>query len=177
MKSFRVFSIAQILLASLVFIQTASAQVASNPPYAIEQSVIANGGGSSSSLSGSVFKVEGAIGQSIAAQASNSPFTITSGFWTAPAFFAPTAALVTVGGRVMTASGRGIRNVAVKLTGASGATRVAYTTAFGYYRFANVAAGETYIFSLSSKRFAFNEIVRVVEINQDASDINFTAND
>jgi hypothetical protein len=53
---------------------------------------------------------------------------------------APTAA--SVSGRVMTASGRGIRNVIITMTDSQGNERTATTSSVGYYRFDNIAAGK-----------------------------------
>ncbi len=87
--------------------------------------------------------------------------------------FAPTAATVSVSGRAMTASGRGIRNVAIHLTDASGNVRTAITTSFGYYRFEEVAAGETYIITASGRRYTFVQQSRVLNINEDTDAVNF----
>ncbi|CAN5439737.1 hypothetical protein BH20ACI1_BH20ACI1_14230 [soil metagenome] len=89
---------------------------------------------------------------------------------------APTAASVSIGGRVMTASGRGIRNVYITLTDSNGNNRLAVSTAFGYYRFEDVAAGETYIISASAKQYTFSQPTQVLNINEDADGINFIAN-
>ncbi|MCA1637887.1 MAG: carboxypeptidase regulatory-like domain-containing protein [Acidobacteria bacterium] len=90
---------------------------------------------------------------------------------------APTAASVTVGGRVMTTSDRGIRNVVVTMTDSQGNTRTTKTTSFGYYRFTDVAAGETYIFTARAKRFAFANNTQVHSIMEDINNINFVVND
>ncbi|MDQ3373504.1 MAG: carboxypeptidase-like regulatory domain-containing protein, partial [Acidobacteriota bacterium] len=87
-----------------------------------------------------------------------------------------TASTVTVGGRVMTASGRGIRNVSVTMTDESGNVRTATSTSFGYYRFIDVPAGGTYIFTARGKRFAFRNNTQVQSIVEDTDDINFVAN-
>lgn len=87
-----------------------------------------------------------------------------------------TAATVAVSGRVMTASGRGIRNVLVTMTDESGNVRTAITTSFGFYRFIDVPAGGTYIFSVRGKRFAFGNNTQVQSIVEDTDDINFVAN-
>jgi len=87
-----------------------------------------------------------------------------------------TAASVSVGGRVMTASGRGIRNVSVALTDSNRNTRMAVSTSFGYYRFEDVAAGETYIISARGKRYTFIQPTQVLNINEDTEDVNFIAN-
>jgi hypothetical protein len=138
--------------------------------------VIASGGGTSADAANNTFSITGAIGQSIAGSGANgAPYKIQSGFFTA-APLAPTAAAVTVGGRVLTADRRGILNVILTLTDASGSIRTARTTAFGYYHFADVTAGETYIITAQGKRFTFAQPTQVLNVNEDATDVNFIAN-
>ena len=88
---------------------------------------------------------------------------------------APTAATVSVGGRVMTASGRGIRNVVIRLTDSEGNLRTAISTSFGYYRFNDVEAGATYILTASGKRFTFSQPSQVLNINDETDAVNFIA--
>ncbi len=78
-------------------------------------------------------------------------------------------------GRVMTASGRGIRNVYITLTDATGNNRLAVSTTFGYYRFNDVAAGETYILSAIGKRYTFSQPAQVLNINEATDAVNFIA--
>ncbi|MGI8787750.1 MAG: choice-of-anchor Q domain-containing protein [Pyrinomonadaceae bacterium] len=85
----------------------------------------------------------------------------------------PTAASVNVGGRAMTASGRGIAGVRITMTGANGEVRTATTSAFGYYRFTEVAAGATYIFSASGKRYRFAQQSQVLNVIEDMNEVNF----
>ncbi len=86
---------------------------------------------------------------------SSSPGTVT--------FLGPTAASVTVGGRVLI-NGRGVINAIVTLTDQTGNIRTTHTNSLGYYSFANIAAGETYIFTAQCKKRYFNpQIVSVVE--------------
>ena len=85
---------------------------------------------------------------------------------------APTAATVTVAGRVLNGQ-RGISRARVTLTDASGSTRSALTNSFGYYSFDEVGAGETYIFSVHSKRYSF--ATQVVTVTKDLTELNFTA--
>jgi hypothetical protein len=87
----------------------------------------------------------------------------------------PTAATVSVSGRVTTPTGRGIMNVRLSLTDSSGQTRTATTTSFGYYRFDDVMVGESYILSASGIHYTFNQPVQVLSINDETSEINFTA--
>ena len=84
---------------------------------------------------------------------------------------APTAADVSVSGRVMTSNGRGIRNARVTLTDQAGITRSVITGAFGYYRFDDVEAGQTVILSVVSKRFQFEP--RVVTVIDNVADLDF----
>ncbi len=86
-----------------------------------------------------------------------------------------TAATVSISGRVMTASGRGIVNVRLTLTDSSGEVRTATTTSFGYYRFDDVQAGETYILSAAGKRYTFSQPVQVLYINEETDAVNFIA--
>ncbi len=88
---------------------------------------------------------------------------------------APTAASVTLSGRAVTSTGRGIRNVIIQMTDASGTTRTAMTSAFGYYRFNDVAAGATYILTARGKTYRFDQPTQVVSLSEDAAEINFVA--
>jgi hypothetical protein len=84
----------------------------------------------------------------------------------------PTAASVTVGGRVLNVSRRGIAGATVTLFDSSGNTRAARTNSFGFYRFADVAAGETYILQVRHKRFAF--VPQVLTVTEETDNLNFT---
>ena len=86
---------------------------------------------------------------------------------------APTAASVSVSGRVLTPQGGGLTNATVVLTDASGNTRSARTSAFGYYRFDEIAAGQTCIVTVVSKRYQFTP--QVITVTEDLSELNFTA--
>lgn len=74
----------------------------------------------------------------------------------------PTAAAVSVSGRVLAGAGAGLTNAQVLLTDQHGIARTAITSSFGYYRFDDVAAGETYVVSVASKRFQFSPLVVAV---------------
>ncbi|MDM7923601.1 MAG: carboxypeptidase-like regulatory domain-containing protein, partial [Pyrinomonadaceae bacterium] len=65
---------------------------------------------------------------------------------------APTAAGVSVGGRVTAAGGLGILNASVRIEGGGLAEpRLARTNGFGYYSLEGLAAGQTYVITVSSK--------------------------
>jgi len=89
--------------------------------------------------------------------------------------FSPTAANVSVGGRVSTDEGAGISRVSVTLTNSAGVSRSATTNTFGYYSFTNVPAGETYILSVNNKKYLFADSPRVVNVQNDLADIDFRA--
>jgi len=69
---------------------------------------------------------------------------------------------VSIGGRGQTANDKSIALAQVTLT-----------NAFGYYRFEDVGAGETYIVNVFSKRYSFAP--QVVTVTEDLTDLNFTA--
>lgn len=163
-----------IILVGLILMTTVitTAQIAQGGNYTLNQSVVAGGGGTSNDA-GNTFKVEGTIGQAIAGTTStNAPFSLKGGFWAAQPF-APTAAVASVGGRVVTSSGRGIRNVLITMTDASGATRATISSAFGRFNFGEVPSGATYIFSARAKRFTFNQPTQAFSITEDTNDIVF----
>jgi hypothetical protein len=85
--------------------------------------------------------------------------------------FAPTAAAVTLGGRVLDSYGRGLKDVVVSLTTGSGETLRRRTGAFGYYSFDGIAAGQTVIVSAQSKLYQFAP--QVVTTAEDVSELNF----
>lgn len=87
---------------------------------------------------------------------------------------APTAAEASIGGRVMTADGRGIRNIRVLVTGGTlTEPRTAITNAFGFFVIDGLRAGETYLVSVGGKRHVFDPPARVVVLGEDAFDTNF----
>jgi hypothetical protein len=88
----------------------------------------------------------------------------------------PSAAQVTVGGRVTTAFGAGIANALVTLADTTGARRTAVTNGFGYYQFDGVTAGQTVVVTVLSKRYQFSQPAQAVSANEDVYDLNFAAN-
>jgi Tol biopolymer transport system component len=97
-----------------------------------------------------------------------SPFILASSL-------APTAAQVSVSGRALTETGRGISNVQITLTDSSGGVRVARTNPFGYFRFQGVPVGQTYILSARSKNYIFAEPTRVLNVQEAIANIEFIA--
>lgn len=89
-------------------------------------------------------------------------------------FLPPTAANVSVGGRVFSALGRGVPNAVVEISDLEGNMRRARTNSFGHFRFEDVTAGNTYIFNVYSKQHSFAPAA--ISVNDNISDLNFIAN-
>ena len=85
----------------------------------------------------------------------------------------PTAANVSLSGRVLTADGRGLRNAVVSLTKENGETIFTRTSSFGYYRFDEIEVGQTVILAVSSKRYQFTP--RVVSLSDELTELDFVA--
>lgn len=94
-----------------------------------------------------------------------SPFAIAS--------LGPTAASVSISGRVLTENGSGIRNAVVQITDVQGNSRTVRTGSFGMYRFDDLQAGETYVISIASKRFNF--AARTITASSDMYDVDLVA--
>ena len=87
----------------------------------------------------------------------------------------PTAANVSVGGRILDTGGNGISRSTVTLTDSAGNVRTAMTSSFGYYSFDDVPAGQTYILTVSNKRYLFADSPRVISGQDNLADIDFIA--
>ena len=71
----------------------------------------------------------------------------------------PTAASVSVSGRVVDEFGRSVSGAAVTLTGSGSGVQTARTNPFGYFRFEEVAAGQSYVIEVRHKRFVFDPLL------------------
>jgi hypothetical protein len=87
----------------------------------------------------------------------------------------PTAAAVTVGGRVTDAWGRGIANAVVSISDIDGSGRKTATGSFGLYQFDGIEVGRVYILTVRSNRHQFDPDTRVVMILDEIGNIDFTA--
>jgi subtilisin-like proprotein convertase family protein len=87
------------------------------------------------------------------------------------ALFAPTAANVSISGRVLTQLGSSISKARVRLADASGNERLVLTNGFGNYSFDDVAAGETYTVFVEAKGYAFEP--RTVSVVDQVSNLDF----
>ena len=91
-------------------------------------------------------------------------------------FTAPTAADVSLSGRVFTASGVSIARAIVKLTRLDGTSISTTTNSFGYYSFKGLPAGQTVIVSVAAKRYIFATPSIAVDLQDSYSDVHFVAN-
>lgn len=87
----------------------------------------------------------------------------------------PTAAGLTVGGRVMTSAGVGVARVTVSITDSNGVVRTTTTNTFGNYTFENVRAGELYTLAVQGGKLQFNESTRVLNVTDNITDADFVA--
>lgn len=94
------------------------------------------------------------------------------GMWQVPAL-APSAAGVSVSGRVSAQNGAGVAGAIVSITDQSGNKRQTRTSAFGYYSFDDVGAGQTYTVEVAAKRYQFNP--QIVNVQDNIQDLDFTA--
>ncbi|HEV7645022.1 MAG TPA: S8 family serine peptidase [Pyrinomonadaceae bacterium] len=85
-------------------------------------------------------------------------------------FAGPTAASVSVGGRVLTAGGMPIRQATVTLQDSTGIPRYAVTGSLGYYLFEDVPVGN-YVIGVSSKRYSIPARVLSVLAAVDDADL------
>lgn len=87
----------------------------------------------------------------------------------------PTAASVLIGGRILSPMKKAIGGAQVVLTNLSTQeTRITQTNPFGYYRFAEVPVGETYLLTVSSKRYQFSQ-TQVLTVVAERDDIDFVS--
>lgn len=158
------------LVIGVALVAATSAQ--SGGPFVITESVVTGGGVSSSNGNTSVGSTSGqpAAGGSMR----SGPFVVTSGFWNFSPL-APTAATTSVGGRILTSDGLGIRNAVVTLTSQNGAPRIVLSGSFGYYNFDDVAVGQSYVVAVSAKRYSFSQPALVVSVVDQLVNVNFIA--
>jgi hypothetical protein len=97
-----------------------------------------------------------------------SPFVIVQSL-------APSAANVSVSGRLSDTSGTGIGGVSVTLTDSQGRSVFTKSNNFGRYSFANVRAGDVYTVSVSSKRYRFGVSAQAVNVQAAVENVDFIA--
>lgn len=85
---------------------------------------------------------------------------------------APTAASVTISGQVTDGFGRTVSGANVIISDST-TIRTVKTNSFGYYNFFDIEAGSTVIVSVNHKQYVFAP--QVVSVNENVTDLNFTA--
>ena len=89
---------------------------------------------------------------------------------------APTAAGVSVSGRVLDSTGRGIRNARISVAGMGSAEPIIVVTgAGGFYTVDNLTAGQSYVMTVGSKRFQFAQPSRVITLRDSVTGIDWIA--
>ncbi|HLM60359.1 MAG TPA: carboxypeptidase-like regulatory domain-containing protein, partial [Pyrinomonadaceae bacterium] len=86
---------------------------------------------------------------------------------------APTSAAVSISGRVITPQELGLINAFVTLTDMQGNSRTVLTGKFGSFRFNDLMASETYILTVSSKRYTYAP--QVITITEDIVGLSFNS--
>jgi hypothetical protein len=95
--------------------------------------------------------------------------------WTVAELLAPTAAPVSLSGRVTDAYGRGIRNALITVEGGGmSEPRVAATGSFGYYDIDGLSIG-TYIVTVGAQRHTFTVPSRAVTMLDNVTGVDFVA--
>ena len=84
----------------------------------------------------------------------------------------PTAADVSLSGRITDRYGRPISSVTVTVTDGGGFTRSSRTSSFGYYIIRGIPAGGSYIVSPSARAYTFTP--RFVSLMDNLSGFNFS---
>ena len=85
----------------------------------------------------------------------------------------PTAAPISLSGRVLTSYGRYIGGASVSLTDGSGMVRDTRSTSLGYFHFENLSPNRVYILNASAKRYEF--VPKVVKMSDDLADFDLLA--
>lgn len=128
-----------------------------------------------------IYHLEGGVWVNRTAASNTSPNLCTTGLsslspFAVVQFLAPTAAGVSISGRVVNSRGVGISGATVTLSVGSLAQPItARTNAFGFYRLDDVPAGNTYILSANAKRYAFQNPTRVINLQQSLTNEDFIA--
>lgn len=78
---------------------------------------------------------------------------------------------IQISGRVTTPGGQGLRNATVRMTLGDGSVRIATTSSFGIYTFANIPSGSSGVLSVFSKRYRFAP--RSIQVFASQSDVDF----
>lgn len=88
----------------------------------------------------------------------------------------PASATASLGGHIMTASGRPVQNAVVTVTGGNLPAPLKFQTGtFGDYNFAGLQTGATYTVTVSTTRFTLDQPTRMITLQSNVSDFDFIA--
>jgi hypothetical protein len=88
----------------------------------------------------------------------------------------PVVTNVSVGGRVLTAGGHGIRNAIVTISGGDLPEPIlTQTGSFGYFTFQGLLSGQTYTVSVATKRHVIAQPSRMITPQANVTDFDFVA--
>lgn len=85
----------------------------------------------------------------------------------------PTASLVPIAGRVVSSTGKPVKDTIVYLTDDAGFVRRTATNTAGTYRFTDIEAGRTYILMVRNKSFRFAQPTKVINLTDAVEDADF----
>ncbi len=88
-------------------------------------------------------------------------------------FAGPTAAAISISGRVLSPTGEPIRNITLTLTDSSGHIQTARTSVYGNYLFENLPAGTVYTITASGRKFRFDQPTQFVNGTEDFTGADF----
>lgn len=148
-------------------------QIAQGGNYAVDQGGVTSGGGTSSDGGGT--SVSGAAGQPATDSSSGGNYRATGGMFAA-APLAPTAAGVSIKGRVRQTNGLPVADAVLTLTGGGlTAPLVASTSSFGFFSFEDVEVGHAYVLTVSHMRYGFASPTQIVVVNDPVEGLVFEA--
>ena len=87
--------------------------------------------------------------------------------------FSPTAAPVSVGGRILNSNGSAIRGAVIELIEEDGTPHRATSNGFGYYTFSQIDVGQNVMLYVSSKQYLFPGSPRSVLLTDELTDMTF----
>ena len=163
-------AIVTVLVVNSVAVAPISSWCQTGGNFEVTESVIA-GGGISASEGG--FEMDATLGQPITGDPMfGDSFYVSNGFWTFEPV-GPTAAPVSISGRVGTSTGMAIKGAILTLRKPDGEILVAHTSTFGYFRFDGIDAGASVVIFVSAKGYRFSP--RFVTLVSDYSGLDFVA--
>lgn len=161
-------------LISIVLAVTIPGSAQSGGQFDLSHTVIAGGGGMQSIST--TFVIDGTVGQAIAGTTSTgNGLDLHGGFWT-PNAIAPTAAMVSVEGRIRVEGGGPIQRIALVLIDpVNGESRITRPNPFGYFRFDEVEVGRFYVVEAESAHYTFTPQTHSFQLVDTLSELDFVA--